>query len=114
MEFMFFNKRFFLILIVFLFVNCDDNSNGWIKETQLKKRIENINFNFPESTNSIKRDSLIEETFTHINEIKDLTNLSLKDTIYVRFVSSRDDTINKFKVYRNNLSTYQNLLFSTK
>ena len=65
---------------------------NWKVESQLTKRINNVNFNFPENFSDLdRRESLIKETFVSIKEISESIRIELKDTIYVRFVLTRED-----------------------
>jgi hypothetical protein len=92
-------KLYSLLSVLFLiYWGCESNikkksiHENWKVESQLTKRINNVNFNFPENFSDIDRkESLIEETFVSIKEMGENIGIELKDTIYVRFVLTRED-----------------------
>lgn len=75
-------------------VQSETNTNeGWVKETKISKLIKNVNFEFPENgyAYNIKND-LIAQTFDAIEHNKKILQKDIfNDTIYVRFMSSRDE-----------------------
>ena len=83
-----------LIIILFSINQLYSQSKNdiWKVESQITKRIGNVNFNFPENFSDLdRRESLIKETFVSIEEISENIGIELKDTIYVRFVSTREE-----------------------
>ena len=92
-------KLYSLLSVLFLiYWGCESNikkksiHENWKVESQLTKRINNVNFNFPENFSDLdRRESLIKETFVSIKEISESIRIELKDTIYVRFVLTRED-----------------------
>ena len=92
-------KLYPLLSVLFLiYWGCESNikkksiHENWKVESQLTKRINNVNFHFPENFSDLDRkESLIEETFVSIKEMGENIGIELKDTIYVRFVLTRED-----------------------
>lgn len=69
------------------------NDDGWVKKTKVSKLIKNVNFVFPESGFAFdNKEDLIKQTFDAIEQNKNiLQKVEFKDTIYVRFMASRDE-----------------------
>ena len=65
-----------LSLLFLIYWGCESNikkkfiHDNWKVESQLTKRINNVNFNFPENFSDLdRRESLIKETLVSIEEI---------------------------------------------
>ncbi|WP_159075751.1 peptidase MA family metallohydrolase [Muricauda brasiliensis] len=94
-------KIFFVTTIHLTLLGCFERelqseaniNEGWVKETKISKLIKNVNFEFPENgyAFNIKND-LIAQTFDAIEHNKRILKKDIfNDTIYVRFMSSRDE-----------------------
>lgn len=86
----------FLILLSCQQSKIDKQSNendGWKKEGQVEKPIQNINFTFPDSGFAFEnKKKLIEESFDAMKADSELIELNeFNDTIFIRFLSSRED-----------------------
>tara|TARA_B100001121_G_scaffold146882_1_gene128664 strand:- start:613 stop:1401 length:789 start_codon:yes stop_codon:yes gene_type:complete len=85
-------KNVIIILFSISQLYSQSKNDNWKVESQITKRIDNVNFNFPENFFDLdRRESLIKETFVSMKEISESIGLELKDTIYVRFVLTRED-----------------------
>ena len=85
-------KNVIIILFSISQLYSQSKNDSWKVESQITKRIGNVNFNFPENFSDLdRRESLIKETLVSIEEIGENIGIELKDTIYVRFVLTREE-----------------------
>lgn len=94
-------KIFFVTTIHLTLLGCFEKelqseaniNEGWVKETKISKLIKNVNFEFPENGYAfIIKNDLIAQTFDAIEHNKRILKKDIfNDTIYVRFMSSRDE-----------------------
>lgn len=88
-------------MLVLILTGCvDSNKNtlleteeGWVKESQLIKVIENVHFNFPvDSYANENKADFISQCFEAISLNSQLIGIQeFNDTIQIRFLNSRDD-----------------------
>lgn len=67
--------------------------DGWKKESQVLKTIKNVNFTFPSNGFAFEnKEDLVRESFDAVKSDAKLIGLNeFNDTIYIRFLSSRED-----------------------
>lgn len=69
-------------------------NDGWTKDTQVLKKIKNVNFTFPANGFAFdKKEQYVKECFDAIKENSEMIDLAaFKDTIYIRFLRSREES----------------------
>lgn len=90
-----------ILVSIMLLAGCSSGKNeaiqedldGWRKEGQVLKSINNVNFNFPDSGFAFEnRDALVEECFQAMQSNSQIMGIEdFGDTIQIRFLRSRAD-----------------------